>query len=294
MQTSNINVGRLEDGTLDVVTYGGGITDKIDVVGLGISQEVTEAKSALYALSDFVVFEDFDLTVSEEGFHVKKAKVGLLTAFRATNIAVVSTDYQGSFFDGLMDIPSDEENPTGWAVVNRRRGRFYTTPIQKDGDGFARARKHDFIDEMLAGFGLEIHVRGFNSNKDESGMGPADKVVHSWTLDPEEARAFRAEGYKNANARRQLRKEYLRARGQVQGDSTVSAVIEEKIAEEQTFKVPGFKGQNVTLVAGTIYCRKGATGKVQTMPYSPVSVQSVQQVLNMANKGWQFANNKKG
>ena len=288
---SQVQINTREDGEYVSVVFNQG-GEEVDVVGIGDSTEITDARSALYALSDVILFQDYDEDLSEFGFHVKKNKAGLLSAVRATNIAVVSTEYAGNYFDGLgVSLPTIAGFPHGWAVLNRRNRKFYFTPVNGDGDGAVRARKHDFIDEILEGVSLDIHVRGFNANKDENGMGVADKVIHSWTLPEDEAQAYRIQGFQKAQQKRAVRKEYRRVARQ---EARQKALEENNGGEKapKGLQVAGHFSKVVTLKAGTVYAWQYENSQPTTLSYSPFNSQSQAVILNLNEKGWTFANSR--
>jgi len=160
-----------------------------EVIECTNSMDIKDAMSAITAYGDSIKFGIYSRVdargkmMSEPGLHFY-ANGGPLNGFRGTNLAVVSTDYTGSF---PVPVPHIDEYPNGWAQVNMRRGKFYLSHFSKSSE-VVRSRKHDFVDLWLMGVPVLVRVYPFNQNKDEDGLGWFDKVLRTW-MEPDATKA---------------------------------------------------------------------------------------------------------
>lgn len=155
-------------------------------IGSLTSQDMLDGRSALYAGSDYLRHGRYDHELTQVGLHLFPE--ANLTGWRGTNLGVVSIYFEHGAELGIP-IPTEEEYEEGWAVLNRRNGRFYLSHISEQWR-ITRARKHDFVDGYITGMGFNIRVLPWNINKNpETGLGAADAVLLSWLEDDDEKAA---------------------------------------------------------------------------------------------------------
>lgn len=242
---------RDEDGELLTVSILG---PTMEDIGSQTSQDIQDAKSALYAGSDLLRHARYDHELTQPGLHLLTE--ANLNAWRATNLGVVSIYFENNSELGIP-VPSEDEYPEGWAQLNRRNKRFYLSHISKDWR-ITRARKHDFIDGYLEGMGYNIRVLPFNANKDPQGMGAADYVLLSW-LEDDDAKAseIRIDGISRAQTRNQIRKparQYIRRHGSAPVESENGSngngepIMVVKAGSKQRFDISKLPAQTVTVI----------------------------------------------
>ncbi len=163
------------------------------------------AKSALYAAASLLRHGRLNHPLTQIGLHLY-VDSNIYSAAK-TNLGVISVAFSGK---GLpFPVPSVAQFPDGWAQLNVLNRRFTLSKfIKVDGDNQDanedRARKADFVDILLAGYGLDIRVLPWNLNKNkDTGLGAADVVLQQLEEDDDE-KAYQM--YVDALIRYQLRK----------------------------------------------------------------------------------------
>lgn len=175
--------------------------EEIFSIGTTGQEEMENGKSALRAAIDFYRFGKWNHKETAVGLHLKAD--ANLRAFMATNLGVISAQY-----DGDLPIPRPE---SGWAQVNLRNGRFYLSRFNKEYAEF-RERKHDFVDAYIMDMGIDIRVLPWNvGNGDNQGL--ATTLLNTWKeLDDAKALKMKYDGYNRVNAARYAETEIVKAK----------------------------------------------------------------------------------
>lgn len=195
----NFAESRDEQGRLVTVTVNPDSTDLFSI-GTNGQEEMENGKSALRAAVDFYRFGKYSHPFTAVGLHFYAN--ANLKAFMATNVGVVSAQYDGNFPTPRPD--------NDWAQLNLRNGKYYLTKFNKEYADL-RNRKHDFIDAYVMGLGVDIRVLPWNvGNGDNQGL--ATTLMATWKeTDDVKANAAQIEGYKRAQARTFVNKEIQKA-----------------------------------------------------------------------------------
>ncbi len=192
-------------------------------VGTNGQEEMENGKSALRAAVDFYRFGKWNHKETMVGLHLRAD--ANLNAFMATNLGVISAQY-----DGDLPIPRPQ---SGWAQVNLRNGRFYLSRFNKE-YAELRERKHDFVDAYILGYGIDIRVLPWNTGNGDN-LGLASTLMRTWKeSDDEKAMALKIEGYKKVTARQLVNKDIVTARKKGTELPTVSGAVVLSVAGTNT------------------------------------------------------------
>lgn len=164
--------------------------DGMDTIVLGSQgpADWLNAKSALYAASSLLRLGRLDHPLTQIGLHLYADSN--INSLVKNNLGIISVNFAG---EGLpFPIPDANLYPDGWAQLNVLNRRFTLSHFQKvNGDNLDsnedRARKADFVDLLLAGYGLDIRVLPWNLTKNaDTGLGAADTVLAQFLEDDDE------------------------------------------------------------------------------------------------------------
>jgi hypothetical protein len=117
---------------------------------------VDNAISAVYAGADFLRHKLYEHPLTQEGLHFNATR-GVENQLIQNNVAAVSVNYANHNEFWLPRV-SQEKYEFGWASVSLNN-RIYT--LSRPDDEKVFGRKHNFVDYLISGYGLDIRIPAF-------------------------------------------------------------------------------------------------------------------------------------
>jgi len=148
-----LNVVKDDSGLIARFQFAGFDPEK-GVITVNGYDDGSECKSAFYAGADLLRHGLFDHPLTQVGLHYR-TQTGTENSFMERNVAVICVNFEkeGTDYNGL--VPTLEKFPCGWAQVNvMNRIKVLGNLPEPE----VAARKHNFIDALLLGHGLDIRV----------------------------------------------------------------------------------------------------------------------------------------
>ncbi len=142
-------------------------------------------QSAVYAALDYYRHRMYNHPFTQEGLHFYTPD-GLENQFSNPRVGAVSVNFKGN--ENFPLVPTLQRFNYGWAAVGVMN-RIYTLSNAQDEEAFAR--KHNFIDALIQGYGLEIFIPAYLARSKGDQLTPwAEAMLAQW-LETNDEKAMR-------------------------------------------------------------------------------------------------------
>lgn len=282
MKTSQIeklmSYERNEAGEISIIRINAK-DDDLGLIPVRANGSAKMVQSAIYASLDFLRHNMYDHPLTQVGLHFYAPKGGLSNQFLNENVGAVSVNFEANGDFRLS--PNLDQFPYGWATITAMNN-IYNLAKADNEESFAR--KHNFIDALIQGYGFEIFVPAYLARAKGEQLQPWAEVMLEQWLETNDAKALKD---RNERISRMFDNQYL-AQPFVAAKKRGEALTAQDVRSvDQQTEVEMVDGQTVPLseLEPGRYLVYNGNRVVRTFPWDG-SVDAMAIVGQITKRGW--------